>query len=120
MATLMLEGGADLRSIQEMLGHASLESTEIYTKISVRRLQAVYEATHPAAKIPAFVAEAQQTARPSSRMGSGCERNRGRAAAGQRGISRLVRRGHGALRLPPTPRCTGGPAGPSHGPAARS
>lgn len=50
MATLMLEGGADLRSIQEMLGHASLESTEIYTKISVRRLQAVYEATHPAAR----------------------------------------------------------------------
>jgi integrase/recombinase XerD len=39
-----------------MLGHASLESTEIYTKISVRRLQAVYEATHPAAKVSPLVA----------------------------------------------------------------
>jgi len=53
MATLMLEGGADLRSIQEMLGHARLDSTEIYTHLSVRRLQAVYEATHPGARADA-------------------------------------------------------------------
>lgn len=62
MATLMLEGGADLRSIQEMLGHASLESTEVYTRISVRRLQAVYEATHPAAKIAPLVADSGEEA----------------------------------------------------------
>ena len=59
MATLMLEGGADLRSIQEMLGHASLESTEVYTRISVRRLQAVYEATHPAARTTPLVADSE-------------------------------------------------------------
>jgi integrase/recombinase XerD len=60
MRVFVAEGGpcrSRWRSIQEMLGHASLESTEIYTKISVRRLQAVYEATHPAAKIPGLVAE---------------------------------------------------------------
>ena len=50
MATLMLEGGADLRTIQEMLGHAKLDTTELYTHVSVRRLQAVYEATHPGAR----------------------------------------------------------------------
>ncbi len=48
MATLMLEGGADVRFIQQMLGHASLESTEIYTRVSIRMLKAVHEATHPA------------------------------------------------------------------------
>lgn len=48
MATLMLEGGADIRLIQEILGHASLESTEIYTHVSIRHLSAVHAATHPA------------------------------------------------------------------------
>jgi integrase/recombinase XerD len=50
MATLMLEGGADVRYIQEMLGHAHLDSTEVYTRVSIRKLQAIYAATHPAAK----------------------------------------------------------------------
>lgn len=48
MATQMLENGADLRWIQAMLGHASVESTQIYTQVSIRTLQAVHEATHPA------------------------------------------------------------------------
>jgi len=48
MATLMLEGGADVRLIQEILGHASLESTEVYTRVSIRHLSAVHAATHPA------------------------------------------------------------------------
>lgn len=48
MATQMLENGADLRWIQAMLGHASVESTQIYTQVSVRALQAVYATTHPA------------------------------------------------------------------------
>jgi len=50
MATLMLEGGADVRYIQEMLGHAHLDSTEVYTRVSIQKLRAIYAATHPAAK----------------------------------------------------------------------
>ena len=48
MATQMLENGADLRWIQAMLGHASIESTQIYTQVSIRALQTVHAATHPA------------------------------------------------------------------------
>jgi integrase/recombinase XerD len=48
MATLMLEGGADVRYIQQMLGHRSLETTEIYTHVSIRNLKAIHTATHPA------------------------------------------------------------------------
>lgn len=51
MATLMLEGGADTRYIQEMLGHARLDTTQIYTHVSVRMLKHVHSCTHPAAKI---------------------------------------------------------------------
>ena len=50
MATLMLEGGADVRFIQEMLGHANLKSTQIYTQVSIRKLQEIHAATHPSAK----------------------------------------------------------------------
>lgn len=46
-ATHMLEGGADIRFIQVMLGHASLETTEIYTHVSIDKLIAVHRATHP-------------------------------------------------------------------------
>lgn len=49
MATLMLEGGADIRYIQAMLGHAELSTTQIYTQVSIRALQAVHSATHPGA-----------------------------------------------------------------------
>ncbi|MES1176706.1 MAG: site-specific tyrosine recombinase XerC [Myxococcales bacterium] len=49
LATVMLEHGADIRYIQEMLGHAELSTTEIYTQVSIRKLCAVYAATHPAA-----------------------------------------------------------------------
>jgi integrase/recombinase XerD len=47
MATLMLENGADTRVIQAILGHASLESTQIYTHVSIRHLKSVHTATHP-------------------------------------------------------------------------
>jgi integrase/recombinase XerD len=51
MATLMLEGGADIRYIQEMLGHVELSTTQIYTQVSIRKLQAVHALTHPTAKL---------------------------------------------------------------------
>ena len=60
MATLMLEGGADVRFIQEILGHESLESTQIYTRVSLRKLRAVHEETHPAAKLDRPLAKALQ------------------------------------------------------------
>jgi integrase/recombinase XerD len=50
-ATLMLEGGADIRYIQEMLGHVELSTTQIYTQVSIRRLKTVHSLTHPSAKI---------------------------------------------------------------------
>jgi integrase/recombinase XerD len=48
MATLMCEGGADIRFIQAMLGHAKLTTTQIYVQVSIRQLKQVHEATHPA------------------------------------------------------------------------
>ena len=50
-ATLMLENGADVRMVQEMLGHARLETTQISTHVSIRKLQEVHAATHPGAKL---------------------------------------------------------------------
>jgi integrase/recombinase XerD len=51
MATLMLDGGADVRYIQAMLGHTRLDTTQIYTHVSIRKLKQIHEATHPAARL---------------------------------------------------------------------
>jgi integrase/recombinase XerD len=48
-ATLMLEGGADVRFIQALLGHAEISSTQIYTQVAIRALKAVHTASHPGA-----------------------------------------------------------------------
>lgn len=50
-ATLMLEGGADIRFIQQLLGHVRLDTTQIYTHVSIRMLKQIHEATHPAARL---------------------------------------------------------------------
>jgi integrase/recombinase XerD len=48
MATLMHDAGADIRDLQEILGHSDLSTTEIYTHVSIERLKAVHARTHPA------------------------------------------------------------------------
>jgi integrase/recombinase XerD len=51
MATLMLENGADIRYIQSILGHSKLDTTQIYTRTSLRKLVEVHRATHPAERL---------------------------------------------------------------------
>src|ERR671938_824808 len=60
MATLMLEGGADIRFIQGMLGHADLKTTQIYTHVAIRQLQEIHRATHPA-QLPKDRAQTKRT-----------------------------------------------------------
>jgi integrase/recombinase XerD len=63
-ATHMLEGGADIRFIQQLLGHEKLDTTAIYTEVSITQLQLVHERCHPAAALamPTTAKEPQQAA----------------------------------------------------------
>lgn len=72
MATHMLEGGADIRHIQEILGHAEMSTTAIYTRVSIRHLKVVHEATHPAARRPA-AADKPDLARTAGSVGAASE-----------------------------------------------
>lgn len=78
MATLMLEGRADIRYIQAMLGHVRLDTTKIYTHVSIRMLKQIHTATHPAARLDSqpnqagrFQTEVQQQSRNEDSQGSG-------------------------------------------------
>ncbi len=62
MATHMLEGGADTRFIQQMLGHESLATTQVYTRVEVSQLKAIHDATHPGAHLHPPSDQGDQTA----------------------------------------------------------
>lgn len=67
MATHLLDAGADIRAIQEMLGHVKLTTTQIYTQVSIQRLKLVHDTCHPAAKLnPSRPAEPAAASEESS------------------------------------------------------
>ena len=72
MATLMLENGADVRFVQEMLGHANVNTTQIYTHVSIRKLQEIHAATHPGAPLkPRASSTTSEATTPASENATG-------------------------------------------------
>ena len=91
MATLMHEGGADIRYIQQMLGHEDIKSTQIYTHVALRGLQEVHAATHPA--------EAMHYR--ASRSSRGRDGPRGFTVEAESASASTVEQGPAALGSPP-------------------
>ena len=91
-ATGMLDGGADLRVIQQFLGHASIATTQIYTTVSIPTVKSVHQKTHPAER--AMTAKAPMTAAPTAEVDAGAAkpakapkrppRGRGKASGARR------------------------------------
>jgi integrase/recombinase XerD len=79
VATLMLEGGADIRFIQALLGHEDINSTQIYTQVAIRQLQKVHAMTHPATQLEGRLRDEW---RDEARDGEAPEAETGAAKAG--------------------------------------
>ena len=62
----MLENGADIRFIQQLLGHEKLDTTAIYTEVSIKQLQEVHARCHPSARMESSEAAAAPTAVPAA------------------------------------------------------
>jgi integrase/recombinase XerD len=93
MATLMHEGGADIRYIQQMLGHEDIKSTQIYTHVALRGLQEVHAATHPAEATYFRVSRSRKGAaatRRSARQGEAPGRESGPATTEEEDSTMLI------------------------------